>query len=245
MKRHCRLGKSENTTAGSRPAPSSISGHRRFPERGESINSFIGRRLSASPNVENRRYVRPLRESTGSLVGDLVFLLGLLSSLHRWCVRCVYLRFAERRSRGLRASMRIIAFTAVLTSLNGCGSLPSSGPTANDIENGRLDPNALGFKIIDITAAPSGVEMSDAGGSTASLAHLASKGNADTVGPAMFCKSRSLRLEHLFIRRMAAVSNSRATTGAAPRRREQAKICRPCASIREARSRFPISAVYV
>jgi polysaccharide biosynthesis/export protein len=100
-------------------------------------------------------------------------------------VVCALQFFAFRRKAAevLGASVRLLAFGVALSSLNACSSLPSSGPTANEIEKGRLDPNSLGFNIIDIAAAPQAVAMGDANGSTASLAHLAGRGTSDTVGP--------------------------------------------------------------
>lgn len=72
---------------------------------------------------------------------------------------------------------------AVLLPFGACSSLPSSGPTASQIEQGQSDANALGFSIVDITGGPSATPLNDTSNATSSLALLPASGTADTVGP--------------------------------------------------------------
>ena len=45
---------------------------------------------------------------------------------------------------------RVLAALSSLSLLAGCASLPSSGPTAAEIERGTKDQNEIGFRIVEI-----------------------------------------------------------------------------------------------
>jgi polysaccharide biosynthesis/export protein len=85
-------------------------------------------------------------------------------------------------------SARLRSTTALIgcALLASCASLPSSGPTASDIERGVKESNELGFRIAEITPAV----MQDvtaravaADAAVPTLASLAAEGRNDVVGP--------------------------------------------------------------
>lgn len=84
----------------------------------------------------------------------------------------------ERRPRG-RA---IMAVAAGAIALAGCSTLPSSGPTAGQINGALKKDNQLGFTIVDIdpvaTAKLASLPPADGG-----LSRLAKPGRIDTLGP--------------------------------------------------------------
>jgi polysaccharide export outer membrane protein len=83
------------------------------------------------------------------------------------------------RARGLAALSGLVL-------LAGCASLPSSGPTANEIKRGTQDQNQLGFKIVDIDGPLlEQINARDAAADAAqpTLSSLAREGRNDVVGP--------------------------------------------------------------
>jgi polysaccharide export outer membrane protein len=88
----------------------------------------------------------------------------------------------------LTLSSRARAFSALaaLALLAGCAALPSSGPTAGEIQRGLKDQNEIGFKIVDIDGPL--VEKVNAAATAAdaaqpTLSSLAQQGRNDTIGP--------------------------------------------------------------
>jgi polysaccharide biosynthesis/export protein len=81
---------------------------------------------------------------------------------------------------------RLLSATAVCALLAGCASLPSSGPTASDIERGVRDSNQMGFQITDVTPAMLNDVQSRAAAADAAiptLASVAAEGRNDVIGP--------------------------------------------------------------
>jgi polysaccharide export outer membrane protein len=81
---------------------------------------------------------------------------------------------------------RALAALSGLALLSGCASLPSSGPTAGEINRGVKDQNELGFKIVEIDAPlVNDIVARDAAADAAlpTLASLAHEGRNDVVGP--------------------------------------------------------------
>jgi polysaccharide export outer membrane protein len=82
--------------------------------------------------------------------------------------------------------VRALGALSGLALLAGCASLPSSGPTANEIKRGAHDQNQLGFKIVDIDGPVlQQIEARDAAADAAqpTLSSLARAGRNDVVGP--------------------------------------------------------------
>lgn len=81
---------------------------------------------------------------------------------------------------------RALAALSGLALLAGCATLPSSGPTANEIRRGTKDENELGFKIVDIDGPlVDQIAARDAAADAAqpTLSSLARAGRNDVVGP--------------------------------------------------------------
>ena len=73
-----------------------------------------------------------------------------------------------------------------LALLAGCSTLPSSGPTAGEINRGLKDQNEIGFRIIDIDGPLVDKINTDAAAADAAqptLSSLAQDGRNDVVGP--------------------------------------------------------------
>ncbi|HWI85666.1 MAG TPA: polysaccharide biosynthesis/export family protein [Sphingomonas sp.] len=85
----------------------------------------------------------------------------------------------SHRARGLAA----LCASALLA---GCASLPSSGPTASEIQRGTKDQNEIGFRIVDIDAplvAEIGARAAAVDAAQPTLSSLAHDGRNDVVGP--------------------------------------------------------------
>jgi polysaccharide biosynthesis/export protein len=81
---------------------------------------------------------------------------------------------------------RAIASVAALCALGACSTLPSSGPTADDIKRGAKDQNEIGFHIVDIDAPLLKQINANEGAADAAvptLSSLAGQGRNDVVGP--------------------------------------------------------------
>lgn len=93
------------------------------------------------------------------------------------------LRAAAGLAQGARRSGRGLAGLLLASALAGCASLPSSGPTAHDIEQDQKTANALGFRIVDIDPGVVAHATPAGGGPGQGLAALAAPGRVDTIGP--------------------------------------------------------------
>ncbi len=81
---------------------------------------------------------------------------------------------------------RALAALSSVSLLAGCASLPSSGPTASEIQRGARDQNQIGFKIIDIDGpllAQMSARNAAADAAQPTLSSLAHEGRNDVVGP--------------------------------------------------------------
>ncbi|WP_240320747.1 polysaccharide biosynthesis/export family protein [Sphingomonas crusticola] len=81
---------------------------------------------------------------------------------------------------------RAFAAMSALSLLAGCASLPSSGPTAAEIQRGTRDQNEIGFRIVDIDGplvAAIGARDAAADSAQPTLSSLARAGRNDVVGP--------------------------------------------------------------
>jgi len=88
----------------------------------------------------------------------------------------------------LTLSPRARAFSALsaLALLAGCATLPSSGPTAGEINRGLKDQNEIGFKILDIDGPlvdKINAEAAAADAAQPTLSSLAQEGRNDVIGP--------------------------------------------------------------
>lgn len=86
----------------------------------------------------------------------------------------------------LHPRARALGSLSALALLAGCAALPSSGPTAGEIQRGVKDQNELGFKIVDIDAPLVEKINADAAAADAAqptLSSLAQEGRNDVIGP--------------------------------------------------------------
>jgi len=86
----------------------------------------------------------------------------------------------------LSSRARALSALSAMALLAGCAALPSSGPTAGEIQRGLKDQNEIGFKIVDIDGplvdkVNAEAEAADAAQPT--LSSLAQEGRNDTIGP--------------------------------------------------------------
>ncbi len=83
----------------------------------------------------------------------------------------------------IRTVRFLLSGTMLILSLGGCSSLPSSGPTADDITAAQSDTAANGFRVEDITANTITTQMGELSPAQANLSGLKASGNVDAVGP--------------------------------------------------------------
>jgi len=81
---------------------------------------------------------------------------------------------------------RALSALSALALLAGCAALPSSGPTAGEINRGLKDQNEIGFKILDIDGPlvdKINAEAAAADAAQPTLSSLAQEGRNDVIGP--------------------------------------------------------------
>ena len=86
----------------------------------------------------------------------------------------------------LSSRARALCALSALALLAGCAALPSSGPTAGEINRGLKDQNQIGFKILDIDGPlvdKINAEAAEADAAQPTLSSLAQDGRNDVIGP--------------------------------------------------------------
>lgn len=95
----------------------------------------------------------------------------------------------------------------LILSLGGCSSLPSSGPTADDITAAQSDTAANGFRVEDITANTITTQMGELSPAQANLSGLKLPETSTLWVLATFSKSPSSKSERPFFRHVRGGAN--------------------------------------